>query len=154
MFVVDFEENRQYSPHIGADYRRGRLHLAPPMLSFPILFLWHQRGKWKWKKKKKGSSVFWEDCQAFIENGASSQKFWSGWAAVWGVEVIQMFVPFWINFEFFPLIFYQQVWREIFQIPQMYFPMNLVKVVPFSRTIVFIYAFIDRIIPKTICKYR
>ena len=44
--------------------------------------------------EKNGSSVFWEDYQAFIENGANSQKFWSGWATLWGMEVIQMFVPF------------------------------------------------------------
>ena len=46
------------------------------------------------QKQKNGSSVFWEDYQAFIENGAKSQKFWLGWAALWGMEVIQMFVPF------------------------------------------------------------
>ena len=78
-------------------YHRRRPDLAPPMLSFPVLFLWHQKCKWKWKKEKKkktSSSDFLEDYHTFIENGANSKRFWSGWATLWGMVVIQMFVPF------------------------------------------------------------
>ena len=81
---------------MGIAYRRGRPDLAPPMLSFPVLFLWHQRSELKSKEKKKVPlrRNFWEDCQAFTENGAKSQKFWSGWATLRKMEAIQMIVPF------------------------------------------------------------
>ena len=88
------KKSKQYSPCMGAAYLRGWPDLAAPMLSFQSCFFWHQRGKCKLKKKKKnGSSDFQEDYQAFIENEANSQKFWSSWA-LWRMEVIQMFVLF------------------------------------------------------------
>ena len=70
------------------------------------------------KKRKNSSSVFWEDYQTFIENGANSQKFWSGWAKLWGTEVIQRFVlflscGFGMNFENFNNILSISVKRKI-----------------------------------------
>ena len=172
---------------MGAAYSRGRPHLAPPTLSFPVVFLWHQRGKWKWKEP---SSVFWEDYQAFIENGANSQKFWWGWsgwgthvnpwlfhsnvwqnslqkkkknwwgwATLWGMEVIQMFVPFlfchctFILNEFWVLSLHVLSTSVERKIPS---PTDVFsyepKVASFSHNTVFIYALIDTNIPKTICK--
>ena len=141
---------------MGAAYSRGRPHLAPPTLSFPVVFLWHQRGKWKWKEQ---SSVFWEDYQAFIENGANFQKFWWGWATLWGMEVIQMFVPFlfchctFILNEFWVLSLHVLSTSVERKIPS---PTDVFsyepKVASFSHNTVFIYAFIDTNIPKTTCK--